>query len=139
MRNRSSTGWLFGLVGSALAHVGLLLALFVFGRDAAADAASASELAAMTATPIDLVADLGAADQPSQQMVAEPVVAERPWDAPAGDKDNPAAVTVAPANADGRARVAPAPDQGRNGGAPPDHACVPAPSRWNRPPSRRRQ
>ena len=68
MRNRSSTSWLFGLVGSALAHVGLLLVLFVFGRDAAADAAvSASELAAMTATPIDLVADLGAADQPSQQ------------------------------------------------------------------------
>lgn len=113
---------MFGLAGSALAHVALLLGLFVLGRDASADTAAASELAAMTATPIDLVADLGTADQPSPPVVTEPAVAERPWDAPPGDKDNLVAVTVAPAAADGRARLAPAPDQGLSGGAPPDHA-----------------
>ncbi len=113
---------MFGLAGSALAHVGLVLGLFVLGRDASADVDPASELAAMTATPIDLVADVALTDHVSPPMVLEPAVAERPWDAPPGDKDNPVAVTVAPAAADGRARLAPAPDQGRSGGAPADHA-----------------
>jgi hypothetical protein len=108
MRNRRSTGWVFGLAGSALAHVGLVLGLFALGRDASAD--PASELAAMTATPIDLVPDVTLTDHASPSTALEPAVAERPLDAPPGDKDNPVAVTVAPADADGRARLAPAPD-----------------------------
>jgi TonB family protein len=121
MRNRRSTGWMFGLAGSALAHVGLVLGLFALGRDAPADVDPGSELATMTATPIDLIADVALADHASPSTVLEPAVAERPWDAPAGDKDNPVAVTVAPADADGRTRLAPAPDQGRSG-APAHHA-----------------
>ena len=58
----------------------------------------------------------------SPPLPSQPLAADRPWDAPAGDKDNPVPVTVAPAAADGRARLAPAPDQGSSGGAPPDHA-----------------
>ena len=46
----------------------------------------------------------------------------RPWDAPEGDRDNLAALTTAPSDSDGRRRPAPAPDQGENGGHPPDHA-----------------
>src|SRR6187401_2826694 len=123
MRNRRSTGWMFGLAGSVLAHVGLVLALFALGRDASPDADAAAELAAMTATPIDLVADLALTDHASPTTtVLEPAPIERPLDAPPGDKDNPVAVTVAPANADGRSGLAPAPDQGRSGGAPADHA-----------------
>jgi TonB family protein len=123
MRNRSSTGWLFGLVGSALAHVGLLLGLFVLGRDAAAGADDGTaELAVMAATPIDLVADVGVDDRTAPPVASQPIAAQRPWDAPPGDKDNPVPVTVAPADADGRARLAPAPDQGLSGGTPRDHA-----------------
>jgi len=113
---------MFGLAGSVLAHVGLVLGLFALGRDPSPDADAAAELAAMTATPIDLVADLALTDQASPTTVLEPALAERPLDAPPGDKDNPVAVTVAPVDADGRSRLAPAPDQGRSGGAPADHA-----------------
>ena len=46
----------------------------------------------------------------------------RALDAPPGERDNPVAATRAPADADGRERLAPAPDSGLAGGAPPDHA-----------------
>src|SRR5439155_26049091 len=46
----------------------------------------------------------------------------RAWDAPESDRDNLSPLTTAPSDSDGRRRRAPAPDQGENGGHPPDHA-----------------
>jgi protein TonB len=83
-------------------------------------------VAVALATPIDLVPDVGIPDHAPLPAASEPGVdplpLPRPWDAPPGDRDNDVPVTMAPANADGRVRAAPAPDQGRSGGAPPDHA-----------------
>jgi TonB family protein len=99
-----------------------MLGLFVFGRGGSGEAGGVSELALLAATPIDLVPDLAAGEHPLAPVAADPAVVARPWDAPEADKDNSVAVTEAPANADGRTRVSPAPDQGQRGGAPPDHA-----------------
>ena len=47
---------------------------------------------------------------------------ERASDAHEGDRDSLVPLTAAPSDSDGRRHQAPAPDQGEDGGHPPDHA-----------------
>jgi TonB family protein len=122
MRNRRPTGWLLGFAGSAVAHVCALAALFAFGRvgfrpdDPAPGAQS---------EPIALVSVDAFFASPDPLATAIPVDVTPParaWDAPEADRDSLVPVTAAPSDSDGRRRVAPAPDQGENGGHRPDHA-----------------
>jgi len=123
---RRRAGWAPAVAASALVHAGVLLGLALYGRspaapvagEAAADAHRALPALLPLAVPVE-VASLDVADLPP--IDAPPPLA-RPLDAPPGERDNPAPVTVAPADADGRDRRPPAPDRGAAGGAPPAHA-----------------
>ncbi|HLK93123.1 MAG TPA: TonB family protein [Polyangia bacterium] len=113
------------MAASALVHAGLLAALAIYGRstdrpavELAADVRSAAVEPAPLAGPVE-VSTLEATDLPP---VDAPPPLARPWDAPPGERDNPADRTRAPADADGRDRRLPAPDQGLAGGAPGAHA-----------------
>jgi TonB family protein len=109
------------------AHFVLLGGALVLGRGAPADEAfdiATFDLATVTITPIEAlppqdVADLG--DPPLDPAAADPPPS-RPWDAPAGENDNPVAITVAPRTGDAAIDLRPAPDGGDRGGRPPDHA-----------------
>ena len=123
---RRRAGWLAAVSFSAFVHAGVLLVVALYGRspgdDAAAEAAvearrKGPELVVLT-VPVE-VASLDLADLPPVDV---PPAIARPLDAPPGERDNPAAVTRAPADADGRDRRPPAPDRGAKGGAPPAHA-----------------
>lgn len=120
---RRPVGWLIALGGSAVAHVCILSALFLFGRlqndppvepPAPLDPSWSVLELAPTVLAVE-IANAEASDPPLPDDIAQPV---RPWDARQGERDNPAARTVAPADADGRDRLAPAPDRGIEGGAP---------------------
>jgi TonB family protein len=114
------------LGASAVVHLGILGAFVAYGRSSEPGETATgpleahwTELAlAPVATSVEVtdieVTELPPADAPP------PLV--RPWDAPAGERDNPVARTRAPADGDSRDREAPAPDNGLGGGAPPDHA-----------------
>jgi len=121
MRNRRPTSWLLGFAGSAVVHVCVLGGLFAMGPAShltgRAVAEAASEAIALTAVDPALALDPLAAAIPVD--IAAPA---RAWDAREGDRDNLVPLTTAPSNSDGRRRLAPAPDQGENGGHPPDHA-----------------
>jgi TonB family protein len=123
---RQSVGWTIALVASGLVHLGILIAFVVYGRsgepsetaEGPLDARRPALLPAPIAVPVEItdieVTELPPADAPP------PLV--RPWDAPPGERDNPVALTRAPADSDSRDRLSPAPDSGLAGGAPPDHA-----------------
>ena len=125
-RRRQSLGWLLALGASALVHLGILVAFVAYGRSTEPvavattpfDARWTALALAPVATSVEVtdieVTELPPADAPP------PLV--RPWDAPAGERDNPIARTRAPAVGDSREREAPAPDSGLAGGAPLDHA-----------------
>ena len=114
------------LGASSAVHLGILVAFVAYGRSSEPVETATGPLDARwtvlglapIATPVEVTAievtELAPADAP-------PPLA-RPWDAPAGERDNPIAQTRAPSDGDGRDRRAPAPDSGLVGGAPPDHA-----------------
>jgi TonB family protein len=126
-RNRRRASLWIGLWGSVAAHVVLLGGALVLGRGAPAHESldiATFELATVTVTPLEALppqdlADLG--DPPLDPAVADPPP-PRPWDAPAGENDNPVAITVAPRAGDAPIDVRPAPDSGDRGGRPPEHA-----------------
>ena len=121
MGKRRPTRWLLGFAGSALVHVCVLAALFLFGRGervglTRGDAAPET-ITLGPADPAFAVPDPMAAAIPID--IAPPAPA---WDAHEGDRDNLAPSTKAPSDSDGRRLMAPAPDRGEAGGHPPDHA-----------------
>src|SRR4051812_40831729 len=122
MRNRRPTSWLLGFAGSATAHVCVLAALFALGPHGHRDGRSGAETTsdAISLTAVDPA--LAGADPLAAAIPVDIAPPSRAWDAPEGDRDNLAARTTAPSDSDGRRRQAPAPDQGDNGGRPPDHA-----------------
>jgi TonB family protein len=123
---RQSAGWTIALGASALVHLGILIAFVAYGRSAEPfetaegplDAQRPALLPAPIAVPVE-VTDIEVTELPPAD--APPPLA-RPWDAPPGERDNPVALTRAPADSDSRDRLSPAPDSGLSGGAPPDHA-----------------
>ncbi len=124
--NRQSVGWLFALGASALVHLGILFAFVVYGRSGQPKAAAERPLdtrwSALALAPIALPVEVTAIEVTELTPVDAPPPIGRPWDAPPGERDNPAARTRAPAVGDSRDRDAPAPDSGLTGGAPPDRA-----------------
>ena len=117
---------MLALGASGLVHLGILVAFVAYGRTTEPVETATGPLEehwtalalAPVATSVEVtdieVTELPPADAPP------PLV--RPWDAPAGERDNPIARTRAPADSDSRDRRAPAPDSGLGGGAPLDHA-----------------
>ena len=121
MRNRRGTSWLLGFAGSAVAHVCLLGALFVFGsarRNAVAPVAPASGPSAL----VDVAPAVAGADPLAAAISVEIESPARAWDAHEGDRDSLVPRPAAPSDSDGRRRIAPAPDRGDAGGHAPDHA-----------------
>jgi TonB family protein len=122
---RRAAGWAVALGASALVHTGVLVGLLAYGQAGAVAPPVVTPDARWTALelpPSDLPVEVASATSPDLLPVDLSPPAERPLDAPPGDRDNPIAETRAPAVADGRDRLAPAPDSGLAGGAPPDHA-----------------
>jgi protein TonB len=123
-RQRRSTAWRIGLLGSCAVHIILVAVLFSFGRRSAPGPTAAVDSSALAIyvqpleTALDPASEGPAPPSPAVELAPVP----RPWDARPGDRDNPVAATVAPADADGRLRLAPAPDQGLAGGHPLEHA-----------------
>ncbi len=118
-------GWAIALSASAVVHGLLVLALCAYGRThGAADAEGRVAAPAWAALePIALPIDIATPEQAAlAALVDETPPVARPVDAPAGERDNPADRTRAPAQGDGVDRAEPAPDQGASGGAPPAHA-----------------
>src|SRR4029077_17761846 len=120
-RNRRSAGWGIGLAGSFVAHLCLLGGLLSSGSRAPVAVAPPPDATAVTisVTPVAVPIDPEGAELSDPPLPSDAPPVARPWDAPAGERDNPIEVTVAPSEADGRVRLAPAPDQGTGGGPPP--------------------
>jgi TonB family protein len=119
--------WRFGLLASAVGHVCVLLGLFAAGKRAPTVAEMPVDPGPVTiaVTPIEALADLDSPPPvpPEAQELDDPKLPyARPWDALPGERDHSVAVTIAPAEADGRVRVAPAPDQGDAGAERPVRA-----------------
>ena len=122
MRKRRPTSWLLGFAGSAVVHVCLLAALFAFGRVAPVGAQLGAD-APSDATALTAVDPAFAGADPLAAAITVDVdPPDRAWDAREADRDSLVPLTTAPSDSDGRRRVAPAPDQGENGGRPPEHA-----------------
>jgi protein TonB len=108
-----------------VAHVGLLAGLVALGRRTPAGevfdlTTFETEMIAVSAVePPPAADDLG--DPPLEPTADEPPP-PRPWDAPAGEHDNPIAITVAPRVGDATVAERPAPDTGDGPGRPPEHA-----------------
>ncbi len=118
-------GWAIALFGSAAVHGLLILGLFAYGRTrGSADAAGRDPRSAWASqAPIALPVEIASPEQVAlAALVDETPPVARPVDAPAGERDNPADRTRAPARGDGVDRAAPAPDRGAAGGAPLAHA-----------------
>jgi TonB family protein len=106
-------------------HGLLLVGLGAFGRTALVGAAGGPppEAALVALTPIVLPIEVATPQQElAAALIDEAPAVDRPLDAPAGERDNPADHTRAPAEGDGREHAAPAPDRGAAGGAPLAHA-----------------
>jgi protein TonB len=114
------------LGASALVHAGLLIALAAYGRAGDPDASDEPSVdvgaAALELLPAALPVEVTSVEVSALPATDQPPPIVRPLDAPPGERDNPVARTRAPADADGRDRLAPAPDRGDEGGAPPEHA-----------------
>jgi TonB family protein len=123
---RQSAGLTIALGVSTLVHLGILVAFVVYGRSGdpveTAEGPQGAERSALFPAPVAVpveVTDIEVTELPPAD--APPPLA-RPWDARPGERDNPVALTRAPADSDSRDRQPPAPDDGLAGGAPPDHA-----------------
>jgi TonB family protein len=125
-QKRQSFGWTVALGASVVVHAGILVALCVYGRAgeslAQAEAPLEARAAVLSLEPIALPVEITALEVADLLPVDAPPPLARPWDAPSGERDNPIARTRAPEDADGRDHLAPAPDSGPSGGAPPAHA-----------------
>src|SRR5262245_4260571 len=128
VRERWNRGWVWAVGGSALVHAAMLATLAVLHKGGGAPAVEL--IAVELAAPLPALA-LEAAVPVGSPTVMDPTAIPQkdelppllpPPRAPAGDRDEVAARTVAPADADGRARAAPAPDQGDDVGHRPEHA-----------------
>ena len=123
---RQSAGWLIALGVSALVHLGILVAFVVYGRSGepveTAEGLLDGQRPALLLVPIALPAEVTEIEVTELPTADAPPPLARPWDAPPGERDNPVALTRAPADSDGRDRLSPAPDSGLRGGAPQDHA-----------------
>src|SRR3954470_7452517 len=122
MRNRRPTSWPLGFAGSAMVHVCVLAVLFAFGPRDHRDGRSAVETPAETISLTSVEQAFAGADPLAAAIPVDIAPPARARDAPEGDRDNLSALTTAPSDSDGRRRLAPAPDQGENGGHPPEHA-----------------
>ncbi len=122
MRNRRPTSWLLGFAGSAVVHACVLAALFAFGPGKRLDGRSRAEAASEEIALTSVDPAFAGADPLAAAIPVDIAPPARAWDAHEGDRDNLVPLTTAPSDSDGRRRLAPAPDQGENGGHPPDHA-----------------
>jgi protein TonB len=106
-------------------HGAFLVGLLAYGRSgpvAPPAATPDARWAMLELPPISVPVEVANAPLSDLLPVDLPPPTERPLDAPPGERDNPIAATRAPTYADGREHLAPAPDSGLAGGAPPDHA-----------------
>ena len=107
-------------------HVGILVAFVAYGRSGEPVATATDPLypqsAALTLAPIAVPVEVTEIEVTDLPPTDAPPPLTRPWEAPAGERDNPVARTRAPSAGDSRDRDAPAPDSGLAGGAPLDHA-----------------
>jgi len=127
-RNRRRASFWVGLTGSMAAHFAVLGALILFeGEPAPLEMVelSIAEPASISVSAADLLptveSELG---DPPIAPAATPQAppAPRPWDAPAGERDNPVTITVAPRVGEASRAEPPATDSGDAGGRPPEHA-----------------
>jgi TonB family protein len=120
---RRPRGWRLAVGGSVGVHACLLAALFCVGRWRSGALEETADATDPSWSVVDLVPSLPAVESLGPELSDPPLTIDeaarnRPWDAPEGERDNPIARTIAPAQADGRDRRAPAPDHGLAGGAP---------------------
>ncbi|HSY40563.1 MAG TPA: TonB family protein [Polyangia bacterium] len=117
---------MLALGASALVHLGILFAFVAYGRSTEAGETVTgprdAPAMALALVPIAVPVEVTEVEVTEQSPMDAPPPLVRPWDAPAGERDNPIARTRAPSDGDSRDRRAPAPDSGLGGGAPPDHA-----------------
>jgi TonB family protein len=121
---RRSAGWAVALGVSGVVHAGLVVGLLACGRSGPRAAPAAEQdphWSVLEFPPISVPIEVATAPLSDLLPVDLPPPNAR-LEAPPGERDHPVAATRAPADADGRERVAPAPDSGHAGGAPPDHA-----------------
>jgi TonB family protein len=112
-------GWMWAVAGSFVAHGALVLGLF---RMAARDhSAQAAEAVVVDLEPSTFPWD--APPRPPTEMLPDPpvpgldeAVAEKPLDAPSGERDNAVARTAAPSEGETDTRATPAPDSGDEAG-----------------------
>lgn len=112
-------GWTKAVAGSCAVHAALLLGLWRGTREPA-PAEAAQVVVELKADPTawdKAAAPEGTLAEPPLPAIDEAVM-PRVADAPEGERDN-AAKTVAPREGEGRARAAPAPDSGDEGGRLP--------------------
>ncbi|HSY38785.1 MAG TPA: TonB family protein, partial [Polyangia bacterium] len=123
---RQPAGWLLGLGASVLVHLGILVAFVCYGRSSEPIETATDPLGgpwtALALAPMAVPVEVTAIAETELPPADAPPPLARPWDAPAGERDNPIARTRAPAVGDSRDREAPAPDSGPGGGAPLDRA-----------------
>src|SRR5215831_12721280 len=122
--NRRSAGWSVALGLSVLVHASLVVGLLAYGRSGPPATPAAEpdpRWSVLEFPPISVPIEVATAPLSDLLPVDLPPPDAR-LDAPPGERDNSVAATRAPADADGRDRLAPAPDSGLAGGAPPDHA-----------------
>jgi TonB family protein len=120
---RRPISWSIALGGSVAAHVVILAALFSFARLRGGDVSEPAappdpSWSVLDLTPTVLPIEITEVEISAPPLLDDPAPRVRPWDARQGERDNPIARTIAPANADGRDRRAPASDRGLEGGAP---------------------
>lgn len=122
--NRRSAGWAVALGLSGLVHASVVVGLLCYGRSgpSATPPPEPGPLwSVLEFPPISVPIEVATAPLSDLLPVDLPPPDAR-LEAPPGERDNPLAATRAPADADGRERLAPAPDSGLAGGAPPNHA-----------------
>jgi protein TonB len=117
---------MLALGASGLVHLGILIAFVAYGRTTEPAETATGPLeahwTALALAPVATSVEVTDIEVTELPPVDAPPPLLRPWDAPAGERDNPIARTRAPADSDSRDRQAPAPDSGLYGGAPLDHA-----------------
>ena len=123
---RQSVGWMLALGASGVVHLGILIAFVAYGRSSDPVETARDPLGgpwtALALAPVAVPVEVTGIEVTELPPADAPPPLARPWDAPAGERDNPIARTRAPAVGDSRDREAPAPDSGLAGGAPLDHA-----------------
>ncbi len=123
---RQSVGWMLALGASGVVHLGILIAFVAYGRSSDPVETARDPLGgpwtALALAPVAVPVEVTGIEVTEVPPADAPPPLARPWDAPAGERDNPIARTRAPAVGDSRDRQAPAPDSGLAGGAPLEHA-----------------